>query len=75
MPSIWFSVLPSWTVEEGGVREIRLYPITLGMDLPRSRKGLPRLQRDDKVLEYLGQLCERYGTKIEIENGVGLIRL
>ena len=75
MPSIWFSVLPSWTVEEGHVREIRLYPITLGMDLPRSRKGLPRLQRDDKVLAYLGELSGRYGTKIEIEDGVGVIRL
>ena len=75
MPSIWFSVLPSWQVENGKVSEIRLYPISLGMELPRSRKGLPRLTGDEAVLRYLGELSARYGTEIEIENGVGVIRL
>ncbi|MCD8122993.1 MAG: CapA family protein [Clostridiales bacterium] len=75
MESIWFSVLPSWEVEDGRVREISLYPITLDPALPRSRKGLPRLFEDDRVLEHLQQLSGQYGTKIEIRNHVGIIHI
>lgn len=75
LPPVWFSVIPSWTVEDGSVKEIRLYPITLGMELPRSRKGLPRLVKDERILEYFQKLCNLYGTKIEREDGVGIIRI
>ncbi len=75
LPPIWFSVIPSWELEDREVREIRLYPITLGMDLPRSRKGLPRLEKSEAVLQHLQKLCNQYGTVIEIEDGVGVIRI
>lgn len=75
LPPIWFSVLPSWTVEDGQVREILLYPITLGMDLPRSRKGLPSLTQDPIALEHLRTLCQPYGTQIDLEAGIGVIRI
>ena len=75
LPPVWFSVIPSWTMEDGEVKEILLYPVTLGMDLPRSQKGLPRLAEDHHILEYLQQLCDSYRTKIEVENGIGIIRL
>lgn len=75
LPPIWFSVIPSWELEDGEVHEIRLYPITLGMDLPRSRKGLPKLEKNSFVLEHLQQLSDLYGTVLEIKDGVGIIRI
>jgi len=75
LPPIWFSVLPSWEVEDGVVRELRLYPISLGMELPRSRKGTPRLVKDHSILEHLRLLSGPYGTKICIKDGAGTIAL
>ncbi len=75
LPPVWFSVMPSWAVEDGVVRELRLYPISLGMDLPRSQKGTPRLVRDPSILEHLQRLSEPYGTKICVQDGAGVIAL
>ena len=62
-------------MEAGRLTEIQLYPITLSMELPPCRKGLPAVSHDDDVLRYLAQLSEPFGTKIEICNGVGRIRV
>ena len=74
-PPIWFSVIPEWTMEDGKVSEICLHPISLGMDLPRGRKGRPRLVKDDRILEHLQKLCEPYGTTIRVKDGIGMISL
>lgn len=74
-PNIWRSVMAAWTMEAGRLTEIQLYPITLSMELPPCRKGLPAVSHDDDVLRYLAQLSEPFGTKIEICNGVGRIRV
>ncbi len=73
-PEIWFSVLAGWTMEEGAVTEVRLYPVSLGMDKARSQKGVPVLTGDEEVLRYLARLSAPYGTEIAVENGVGVIR-
>lgn len=70
--NIWRAVMAGWTMEDGRLTQIRLYPIELGMHMPRSQKGRPRMAGED-VLEYFQTLCDRYGTKIRIENGVGYI--
>lgn len=75
LPPVWFSVIPSWTMENGTVTQIRLYPVTLGRGLPRSRRGFPRLTEDDGILEHLQKLSSIYGTRIEIQDHVGIIRL
>ena len=74
LPEIWFSVMAGWTMEDGELTEVRLYPISLGMDQPRAQKGVPVMTGDEEVLRYLARLCEPYGTKIEIKDGVGIIR-
>ena len=73
LPEIWEAVLAEWTMEDGRVTEIKLYPIALGMDKKRSRKGVPVLSGDERVLEYLAGLSKPYGTEIEIREGVGYI--
>lgn len=75
LPEIWEAVLAAWTAEDGRITEVRLYPISLGMDMPRSQKGVPVLSRDEKTLRYLADLSITYGTKIEIRDGVGVINI
>lgn len=74
LPNIWRSVMAGWTMEDGKVTQIQLYPIDLGMTRKRSQKGTPVMGSED-VLHYLQTLCDPYGTKIRIENGVGYIDL
>ncbi len=74
-PNIWFSVMAGFTAENGKITEVRLYPITLNMELPRGRRGWPCLRKDREVLDYLQKLSEPFGTKFEIEDGVAVIRL
>lgn len=71
--NIWRSVMAGWTVEDGKITQVQLYPITLGMDMPRSHRGTPSIAHDPDVLEYLSGLSAPLGTKIRIENNVGYI--
>ena len=73
LPQIWFSVMAGWEMEDGEVKGISLYPISLGMERVRSQKGVPVMTGDEEVLKYLASLSEPYGTRIEIRNGVGHI--
>lgn len=75
LPEIWKSVMASWTMEDGEITEVTLYPISLGMEKVRSRKGVPVMTGDETVLEYLAELSSPYGTKIEIADGVGFIHI
>ncbi len=67
--------MAGWTMEDGKIAQIQLFPITLGMEDPRPQKGVPRLAPDVQVLEYLQTLCETFHTSIRIENNVGYIDL
>lgn len=73
LPEIWEAVLAGWTMEEGEVTQIQLYPIDLGMGRKRSQKGVPVMSGNERVLEYLAGLSRPYGTEIEIRDGVGYI--
>lgn len=73
--NIWRSVMAGFTAEDGEITEIQLYPIDLHMGRKRSRIGWPDTPDNDDVLHYLAELCEPYGTKLEIANGMATIRL
>ncbi len=72
---IWNAVMAAWTMEEDKVTEVQLYPVELGMKQSRGLKGVPVMNDSVETLEYLQELCKPYGTQIEIENGVGYIRV
>ena len=74
-PEIWRAVLPSWTIEDGKLTEVKLYPIDLGQKNPRPHRGSPKLSQSVETLEHLKQLSADLGTTIEIENGVGKVIL
>lgn len=71
---IWRSVMAAWTMEDGRITQVQLHPISLGMGLPRTRRGTP-VPGGEGVLRHLAELSRPFGTDIRIENGVGYIDL
>ena len=71
---IWNSVMAAWTMEDGKITEVQLYPVTLNMEKSRAQKGKPVMNKSEKTLNYLAELSKPYGTEIEIVDGVGYIR-
>lgn len=73
--NIWRSVMAAWTMEDGKLTQVQLYPISLGQHEPRTRRGTPVLADHDGVLHYLAALSKPFGTEIRVENNVGYIDL
>jgi poly-gamma-glutamate capsule biosynthesis protein CapA/YwtB (metallophosphatase superfamily) len=72
------SVIARMRYMGGKVSEIRLYPIDLGVELAGATRGVPRTASKaigQRILERLQGQSAAFGTKIAIENGVGVIRL
>ena len=74
-PNIWRSVMAAWSMEEGRITGVQLYPISLGMHAPRSFRGTPVPTKDEETLRYLAGLSEPFGTDIRISEGIGYIDL
>ena len=74
----WESVIAKFTLEKGILQELELHPVTLGFDKPRSQRGRPTLA-DRKaaraILERMRKLSSQYGTKLEVVDGVGKVRI
>ncbi|OJU17608.1 MULTISPECIES: CapA family protein [unclassified Sphingomonas] len=66
---------------DGKLVEIRIYPVDLGADASRtpwSRSSIPQTPSPAmarKILTNLQKYSEPFGTKISIENGIGVIRV
>lgn len=71
----WESVIAQWEIHDNNVTTIKLYPVELGFGKPRHQRGWPELSHNESILTRLQQLSTPYGTKIDIENGVGIIKL
>ena len=64
--------------DDGELTEVRLYPTELGIDGPDSRLGIPRmadLRHAQQILERVERLSDEWGTEIDIEGSVGIIRV
>lgn len=72
-PLVWESIIAQWKIEEGKLKEISLYPIDLGFDVPRYSRGFPSLSKNTKVLKDLIMLSEPFGTRIEVIDKVGKV--
>lgn len=72
---IWRAILPAWTVEDGVIKDVALYPIDLAQKGTRSQRGTPKLSRSTSTLEHIKRLSEPYGTIIEIRDGVGYVKI
>ena len=76
-PKVWESFIPSIEFDEESqkVLSVRLYPITLHFELPRSRRGWPELYEENHVICELQQLSAEFGTKVIAEKNVGVVML
>ncbi|MDR7556060.1 MAG: CapA family protein [Armatimonadota bacterium] len=74
----WETVIAWWEAEAGRLREIRLYPVTLGFGQPRPRRGRPVLARGPAaraILARMDRLCRPFGTRVVWHRGgYGLVR-
>ncbi|MBM2715747.1 CapA family protein [Mesorhizobium caraganae] len=72
------SVVTISRFEQNQLAELRLHPIELRRLNRFANRGVPRLapaSQAKAILERLQELSKPFGTRIEIEDGVGLIRL
>lgn len=69
------AVIPYWEAKDGKLTSLTLMPIELGYGLPRSQSGWPKPAPNSGIIERLAKMSEPYGTKIKIENGVGIVEL
>lgn len=69
------TVIPYWESENGKLTKLELMPAELGFGLPRSVGGWPRPCYDDGIIEHLAELSAPYGTKMHVENGIGVVEL
>jgi poly-gamma-glutamate capsule biosynthesis protein CapA/YwtB (metallophosphatase superfamily) len=77
-PLWWESVIAVGHFDRGVLRSVRLQPIDLGVDLPLSQRGTPRLasaDRSKEILSHLADLSREFSTRMRIENGIGVIEL
>jgi poly-gamma-glutamate synthesis protein (capsule biosynthesis protein) len=72
------SVVPVCEFSRGGLQEIKLYPVDLGFGRPRSQRGRPLLadaELGKKIVDRVGRLSEQYGTKVQYQDGHGVIHV
>ena len=70
------SVVAVTTFEGDHVKEIRLYPILLNR--AGHQFGIPYLAPPadaKRIIDEIAKLSQPYGTRIELENGIGIIRV
>jgi len=67
------------TYKDGRLVEIRIYPVDIGLgQRPWSRENIPQTPTPEKaraILERIQKISEPFGTKISIENNIGIIRV
>jgi len=71
------SVIALSKYDHGKLQEVRLYPIDGGYEATISRRGVPHLASAEvarRILQRLQKLSEPFGTKIELDGNVGVIR-
>ncbi len=63
--------------DHGKVVEIRLYPVDLGYGMKLTESGTPRLagpEQSQRILRHVQEISQKYGTRIQIEGAIGIVR-
>jgi poly-gamma-glutamate capsule biosynthesis protein CapA/YwtB (metallophosphatase superfamily) len=77
-PVWWQSAIAVASSTNGILSSLTLRPIDLGVDVPLTERGTPRLatgHRADEILQRLSDLSKPFGTRLRIDKGVGHIVL
>jgi len=69
-PKAWESVAASISIENHKVKEIRVYPISLGFEKGRPGRGWPVIDKTGSIIDYFCKLSsDNYGTQFEQKDG------
>ena len=72
----WESVAASVSMKDHEVKEVRVYPISLGFEKSRAQRGWPEVDKTGKILDYFCQLSNnQYGTQFELADGYAKVIL
>ena len=78
-PASWYDGVVAITdFENGKAKAVRLYPLDVGNTYDVARRGNPHLADPETARRILGNLqrdSAPFGTKIEIEGSIGIIRI
>jgi poly-gamma-glutamate synthesis protein (capsule biosynthesis protein) len=77
-PEILEAVIAMPRFEGSRLAELTLHTITLGFGKERWVRGRPLLadaELSERILRYLAERSTPFGTRIDIENGIGRVRL
>ncbi len=69
------TVIPYWEMENGELTALELMPVLLTYDVPRSRYGMPQIDKNAGILERLAELSKPFGTEIELVDGIGKVKV
>lgn len=67
--AFWDAVVAKFEFKDGEMSGCELHPITMGQNMPRSRRGTPRLTdvtEGTRILSHLDRLSRPFGTAVEI---------
>lgn len=74
----WVSIAAKMQFDSDKLSNLRLYPLVLGQEKPRSQRGRPMLAEGDEaseILERVKTLSQPYGTTIQVEEEVGIVKI
>ena len=78
-PASWYDgMVAAVDYSDGRAVEVRIYPLDLGNTYDLSRRGIPHLADPATARRILGNLqrwSKPFGTRIDIEGSVGIIRI
>ena len=63
------AVIPCFEMEDGKLKSLEIIPIELGLGMSHSKIGLPRIAKDNSILERFAKMSAPYGTVFEISDG------
>ncbi|ODT86401.1 CapA family protein [Phenylobacterium sp. SCN 70-31] len=78
-PASWYDSVVAVTEFDGPkIKTVKLYPLDMGNTYDRSRRGIPHFADPENARRILANLqrdSAPFGTKIDIEGSVGVIRI
>lgn len=76
-PVYWESVVPVISFRDGRMADMKLHPVVLDQNAPRYARGLPMAATAEEattILERMVRLSGTYGTRVTIQNGIGIVQ-
>ena len=74
----WQSTCAQFSFKDDELKQIKLYPLTLGFGKRRGQRGFPLIAEADEareIIERLQELSAPYGTEIRFKEGIGIVEV